>query len=260
MKTILRLIIIAALVFPVAAFAEEPIIEKAPGANATKKPAKANVEAAEATAAEMAEEQIVEKDIGAKEEKAPAKVEAKEVVDELPPADDVGSRIKEVDVKIEKTIRIAPAFNLDSRKGRFQGGIVGPGIYAGNKSINAMMGIGAEGEYFFFERLSAGLRIQFATDFKKDASPNAILSFLPQVRYVFDFDKYPRLSVYAQAGAGVALLEGKTAYADIAIPGGGFWWRWNENFSVGFDVSMHILVRSTTAVAGFFGPAFRYLF
>lgn len=275
MKTIFCSILIVALIIPMAALAEEPIIQKVAGSKAKTSTVKSSAEAVEATSAEMAEEPIVEKDVSAVEEKAPAKTKEKvekpaadkvvqkkeqnEVVDELPPADD-GGNVKAVDVRIEKTIHVAPSFNLDSRKGRFQAGLVGPGIYAGNKSIDAMMGIGVEGEYFFFEKLSAGLRIMFATDFKKDASPNAVVSFVPQARYVFDFDRHPRFSIYVQAGAGVALVDGSTAYADIAIPGGGFWWRWNENFSIGLDAALHILARSEVAVAGFIGPALRYLF
>ena len=146
------------------------------------------------------------------------------------------------------------------RKGRFQVGFVGPGLYVGNKSIDAMMSAGLEGEYFFWEKLSVGLRAEMATDFHADPGVDTILSFVPRARYVFDLRNHPRWSIYAQAGVGLALLDGKHAAADIALPGGGFWWRWRDGWSIGADASMHILVRSTTAIAFCFSPAIRYQF
>lgn len=237
MKHTLLLALILLILTPTTVFAEEPIIE----------PIKADKDAKVGEAAKKAPaagDVIEESEIGAKEGAGAKNVEA-----------------VDVEVKIEKKVKIAPAYQPRPRERTFRAGIVGPGIYAGNKSIDAMMGIGAEGEYFIFEKLSAGLRIQVATDFSSDAGPNSILSFLPQARYIFDFENHPRWSVYVQAGAGVGLLDGKHVGADIAIPGGGFWWQWNERFSVGADASLHILVRSEdTAVAFFAGPAFRYQF
>jgi hypothetical protein len=146
------------------------------------------------------------------------------------------------------------------RKGSFQVGFIGPGIYVGNKSIDAMMSAGLEGEYFFLEKLSAGLRAEIATDFHADPGVDTILSFVPRVRYVFDIRNHPRWKVYAQGGVGLALLDGSHAAADIAIPGGGFWYQWRDGWSFGADTSMHILVRSTTAIAFCFSPAVRYEF
>jgi hypothetical protein len=147
-----------------------------------------------------------------------------------------------------------------SRKGLIRAGLVGPGFYAGNKGIGAMMNIGLEGEYFLYDRLSAGLRISIATDFSSDNDPNAILSFLPMVRYIFDLSGHPRWSFYVQAGVGLALIEAKHAAADIAIPGGGFWWRWTDKLSVGADTSLHILARSNTAISFEISPTLRYNF
>ena len=147
-----------------------------------------------------------------------------------------------------------------NRKGLIRAGLVGPGFYAGNKNIGAMMNIGAEGEYFFFDRLSAVLRISVATDFSSNTDPNAILSFLPMARYVFDLSGHPRWSFYVQAGVGLALIDAKNAAADIAIPGGGFWWRWTDKLSVGADTSLHILARSETAISFEISPTLRYNF
>ncbi len=173
---------------------------------------------------------------------------------------DDGAEVEEVRVDIDKTIKIAPAFQKKYREGSFRVGLVGPGVYVGNKGINVMMGVGAEGEYFFFEQFSAGLRIKVATDFKSDNNPNMIASFVPQARYVFDFANHPRWSFYVQAGAGMALIDGGNIAADIAIPGGGFWWQYNDSASIGFDASLHLLVRSNLMVGFFAGPAFRYQF
>lgn len=144
------------------------------------------------------------------------------------------------------------------RAKRFRVGLVGPGIGVVNKGVGAMMTMGAEGEYFFFEKLSAGLRIETATKFKG----TTILGFVPRARYVFDFDNHPRWSVYAQGGVGLGLYfaSGTHAAADIAIPGGGFWWQWTRRFSVGADTSLHIFVRDFTAVGFTFAPAVRYMF
>ncbi|MBT3181922.1 MAG: hypothetical protein HN337_05365 [Deltaproteobacteria bacterium] len=171
-----------------------------------------------------------------------------------------GAEVERVEVNIDKSIKIAPAFHKKYREGSFRAGLVGPGVYAGNKNINVMMGLGVEGEYFFFEQFSAGLRINLATDFKSDNNPNTIVSFVPQARYVFDLESAPRWSFYVQAGAGIALVDGGNIAADIAIPGGGFWWQYNDSMSFGFDASLHLLVRSNMMVSFFAGPAFRYQF
>ncbi len=161
---------------------------------------------------------------------------------------------------IERKTREMLHSSEHGRKGLFRAGLIGPGFYAGNKNIGAMMNLGLEGEYFFFDRLSAALRISIATDFSSNADPNAIVSFLPMVRYIFDLSGHPRWSIYAQAGVGLALIDGGHAAADIALPGGGFWWRWTEKLSVGADTSLHILVRSNTAIAFEISPTIRYNF
>ncbi|MFH1829690.1 MAG: hypothetical protein ABH871_02785 [Pseudomonadota bacterium] len=145
---------------------------------------------------------------------------------------------------------------LSDRKGRFRVGLVGPGYAVANKGAGSMMAMGVEGEYFFWDKLSAGMRIEVATDF----DDITLLSFVPRARYVFDLTNHPRWSIYVQGGVGLALYNAKHAAADIAIPGGGFWWQWTDNWSVGADASMHILVRSTTAVGFTIGPAIRYQF
>ena len=145
---------------------------------------------------------------------------------------------------------------LDGRKGSFRVGAIGPGFAVANRGIGAMMNLGIEGEYFFFERLSAGMQIDLATEF----DDYAILSFLPYARYVFDLNSHPRWSFYVQAGVGPALVNGDHVAADIAIPGGGFWWQWTEKLSVGADAWFHIFVRDNTAVGFTISPAIRYQF
>lgn len=150
----------------------------------------------------------------------------------------------------------APDVMVDGRKGNFRVGLVGPGFAVANRGIGPMMNMGVEGEYFFFERLSAGMQIDVATEF----DDFAILSFLPYARYVFDLDSHPRWSFYVQAGVGPALINGDSFAADIAIPGGGFWWQWTEKLSVGADAWFHIFVRDNTAVGFSLSPAIRYQF
>lgn len=145
---------------------------------------------------------------------------------------------------------------LEGRKGSFRVGVIGPGFAVANEGIGPMMEMGLEGEYFFFERLSAGLQIDVATEF----DDYAILSFLPYVRYVFDLDSHPRWSIYVQGGGGPALINGDNVVADIAIPGGGFWWQWTEKVSIGADAWFHIFVRDNTAVGFSIAPALRYQF
>lgn len=152
--------------------------------------------------------------------------------------------------------RVSRSMSFGSREGSFRAGIVGPGYAVANRGAGSMMHIGPEGEYFFWERLSAVMRIWVATDF----DDITILSFLPMARYVFDLADHPRWSLYVQGGVGLALYQGKHAAADIAIPGGGFWWQWTERWSVGADTALHILARSDTAVGFTISPAIRYQF
>jgi len=145
---------------------------------------------------------------------------------------------------------------LRGREGSFRAGLIGPGYAVANKGAGSMMNMGVEGEYFFWENLSALMRIWVATDF----DDITILSFLPMVRYVFDLTYHPRWSFYVQGGVGLALYDGEHPAADIAIPGGGFWWQWTERWSVGADASLHILARDRTAVGFTISPAIRYQF
>ncbi len=185
------------------------------------------------------------------------------VVEPIEPATKKGGEAPAAEVAAETKEPMADRYLRDTRtgrEGRFRAGLVAPGLYAGNKSIDLMATFGIEGEYFFFDRLSAGLRMLFATDFKKDAKPNAILSFIPQARYVFDVGSADRWAIYVQGGVGVTLLDGDTVAADIMIPGGGFWWKWTERWSVGADCALHVLARSNTAIAFHVSPALRYTF
>ncbi len=156
----------------------------------------------------------------------------------------------------QEPVRYSSRALYDGREGHFQAGFVGPGFGVANKGIGPMMTMGVEGEYFFWEHLSAGMRIEVATEFDHAT----ILSFVPRARYVFDFDSHPRWSAYVQGGVGLALYNGKHAAADISIPGGGFWWKWTDRWSVGADTNFHLLVRSDTAFEWTIGPAIRYLF
>jgi len=142
------------------------------------------------------------------------------------------------------------------RWGRFRAGLIGPGFAAANKGPGAMMTMGLEGEYFIFERLSAGMQVSVATEF----DDYAILDILPFARYTFDLHSHPRWSLYVQGGVGVALYNGKHAAADIAIPGGGFWYQWTDHLSVGADAWFHVFVRGQTAVGFALAPAVRYQF
>jgi hypothetical protein len=146
--------------------------------------------------------------------------------------------------------------HFGSRQGHFRAGLVGPGYAVANKGAGSMMHIAPEGEYFFWEKLSAVMRIWVATDF----DDITILSFLPMVRYVFDLASSPRWSLYVQGGVGLALYQGEHAAADIAIPGGGFWWQWTDRWSIGADMGLHILARDQTAVGFTVSPAIRYQF
>jgi len=245
MKKILALAVVLFLSLPAALLAEEVLLEEYEITG--------NIE-------EINLEPVPASSTTNNDYKKSTKKESKKAASYEKPASRNGQQVGEVEVSIDKRVKIAPAFMAEPREGTFRAGLVGPGIYVGNKGIDAMMGVGIEGEYFIFERLSAGMKIQVATDFASNNELNSILSFIPQARYVFDFDSHPRWSAYVQAGAGIALLDGSTVAADIAIPGGGIWWQYNEKFSIGLDASLHILARSSTAVAFFAGPALRYQF
>lgn len=144
------------------------------------------------------------------------------------------------------------------RAGRFRVGIIAPGIGVGNNGVGALFTAGAEGEYFFFEKLSASLRIEALTKFKDPT----VISIVPRARYFFDFDRHPRFAIYVQAGVGVAVYRwGQTdAAADISIPGGGMWWQWTNRFSIGADTNFHVFVKGNTSVGFTFSPTARYAF
>lgn len=148
--------------------------------------------------------------------------------------------------------------STSGRQKRFRAGFVGPGFGYYSRGYGPAVTFGFDGEYFFFERLSAGLRFEMATKFK---SPT-LISIVPQARYIFDFDRHPRFAAYAQAGVGVGIAAGGGSYAaaDIALPGGGFWWQWTDKWSVGAETNFHILVRSVVAVGWTISPAMRYIF
>lgn len=184
----------------------------------------------------------IEKDVEVEEEVVP---------DSKPSSDGFKAKVGDFFQKADTTI---------GREGSFRAGFAGPGLYAGGGGIAAMMSLGLEGEYYFFERLSAGLGANVATDFSKGSGPNTILGFVPFARYVFDLDRFPRVAIYAQAGAGLALVDGKTAAADITIPAGGVWWQWTPKLSVGAHTALHILARSSVTAAFEISPTIRYQF
>lgn len=144
------------------------------------------------------------------------------------------------------------------RERRFAVGFVGPGFGYFSRGYGPSLTFGLEGEYYFFERLSAGLRFDTATKFK---SPT-LLSIVPRVRYVFDLSNHPRWAISGTAGVGVGLAVGGGTFAavDIAIPGGGFWWQWTDRLSIGADSTFHILVRSGVTVGWTLAPELRYIF
>ena len=146
----------------------------------------------------------------------------------------------------------------EGRAKRFQVGLVGPGFAYVSRGYGPALTFGLEGDYYFFERLSAGMRFEVETKFK---SPT-LISLVPHARYVFDFDRHPRFAAYAQAGVGVAIAAGDGSYVacDIAIPAGGFWWQWTDQWSVGAETSLHIYARSDVAVGWNIAPALRYTF
>lgn len=146
------------------------------------------------------------------------------------------------------------------RKGTFNVGLYAPGIFVGNKNIDAMISFGADGEYYFLENLSANFRIEEATDFMAGGAPHSVLTFVARARYVFDIGSSGRWAAYVQGGGGGALIGSGTGAGDITIPGGGFWYQWTEHWSVGADANMHILIRDETAFAFDLTPVVRYRF
>ena len=146
------------------------------------------------------------------------------------------------------------------RKGNFRLGFYAPGLFIGNKYVDTMMSIGLEGEYYFLENLSVALRLEEATDFKIGSAPHSIFMFDVRARYVFDVGQSGKWALYAQAGAGGALIGKSNGAVDIAIPGGGFWYEWWPNWFAGIDTSLHILVRNPTAIAFDIVPTIRYQF
>ncbi len=173
-----------------------------------------------------------------------------------PDSDGLAYERREAGYGSKPSARTRSSSLMGGRKGAFRVGLIGPGYAVANKGAGSMISMGAEGEYFFWDKLSAVMRIEVDTDF----DDITILSFVPRARYVFDIANYPRWAIYVQGGVGLALWNGDHAAADIAIPGGGFWWQWTDNWSVGADTSMHIYVRSNTAIGFNIGPAIRYQF
>lgn len=148
----------------------------------------------------------------------------------------------------------------DGRKGSFRLGLYAPGLFVGNKNIDAMISFGVDGEYYFLENLAANFRIEEATDFKAGDPPHSVLTFVARAKYVFDVGSSGRWSIYVQGGGGGALIGSSHGAGDLAIPGGGFWYQFNDHWSFGADASMHILIRDETAIAFDVTPVFRYQF
>ncbi|MFH1874583.1 MAG: hypothetical protein ABH859_05285 [Pseudomonadota bacterium] len=147
-----------------------------------------------------------------------------------------------------------------ARKGHFRLGVFAPGVFVGNKGIDGMLSVGLEGEYFILENLSASFRIEEATDFKIGASPHSVLNFVARARYVFDIGNSGNWAAYVQGGLGGAIIGKSHGAFDLAIPGGGFWYQWYQNWFIGLDCSMHILIRNPTAIAFDVTPSIRYQF
>lgn len=148
----------------------------------------------------------------------------------------------------------------DGRKGSFRLGLYAPGLFAGNKNIDAMISFGLDGEYFFLENLSANFRIEEATDFKAGDPPHSVFTFVARARYVFDIGSSGKWAAYIQGGGGGALIGSSHGAGDISIPGGGFWYQWGNNWSFGVDTNLHILIRDETAIAFDVTPVVRYQF
>ena len=146
------------------------------------------------------------------------------------------------------------------RKGNFVLGGYAPGLFVGSKHIGAMISLGIDGEYYFLENLSANFRLEEATDFKVGDPPHSILTFVARARYVFDVGNSGRWAIYVQGGGGGALIGSNHGAGDLSIPGGGFWYQWNDHWSFGADANLHVLIRDETAIAFDITPAFRYRF
>jgi opacity protein-like surface antigen len=121
-----------------------------------------------------------------------------------------------------------------------------------------MMSGAFEGEYFIINNLSLGFRLEDATDFGAGKAPHNILSMTARVRYIFDVDQVWK--AYLGLGFGAALIGDSHWAADIVTPNVGGYYQFNDHLSFGVDANMHILVRSTTAVAFSLGPAVRWKF
>lgn len=148
----------------------------------------------------------------------------------------------------------------EGRKGRFALGLYAPGLFAGNKHIDIMMSFGLDAEYFILENLSVNFRLEEATDFKAGGSPHSVLTFVARARYAFDLGSSGKWVMYVQGGGGGALIGSSRGAGDLAIPGLGFWYQWNDHWSFGMDSSLHILFRSETAIAFDVTPVVRFMF
>ena len=245
MKKLIVLTVVLALAVPSLALAQKPVNEYG------EELAPDMVEQiAPLTKPAKKTKSIEESAVGAESPKAPSKAAKRDEALAAP--------------KKGKIIPIPPAGpaaygpTAEGREKRFQVGLVGPGFAWVSRGYGPAMTFGLEADYYFFEKLSAGLRFEAETKFK---SPT-ILSFVPHARYVFDLDSHPRWAFYAQAGVGVAVSAGSGTYVacDIAIPAGGFWWQWTDNWSFGAETSLHIYARSSAAVGWNIAPAARYMF
>lgn len=188
----------------------------------------------------------------------PKKARAIEEKTERKPAAKTGTQKPQPEVSESYSISYSDGPTAQDRAGRFRVGIIAPGIGVANNDAGALFTAGIEGEYFFFEKLSASLRIETLTKFKDPT----IISIVPRARYFFDFDRHPRFAIYVQAGIGAAVYHwGQTdAAADISIPGAGMWWQWTNRFSIGADTNFHVFVKGNTSVGLTFSPAVRYIF
>lgn len=146
------------------------------------------------------------------------------------------------------------------RDGSFRVGLYMPGLFVGNKNIDAMMSFGVDGEYFFLENLSANFRLEEATDFKIGDPPHSVFTFVARARYTWDIGTSGKWALYVQGGGGGALIGSSHGAGDIAIPGGGIYYQWDDHLSFGADASMHILIRDDTAIAFGITPVVRYQF
>jgi opacity protein-like surface antigen len=152
----------------------------------------------------------------------------------------------------------AKAEQYYDRKGRFQLGAIMPGVFFGNKNIDAMMSFAVEGDYFILNNLSIGLKLEEATDFKWGDAPHSVFLTTVKAKYIFDIDE--NWKAYLGGGGGIALIGSSTWAGDINIPNIGGYYQIDDHMSVGLDANMHILIRSETAFAFSMGPSFRWKF